>query len=95
MDMSSEWKTGNAKQNLSEVLRRSRREPQEIYNRDRLVAAVISAEAYEEFLKWRESRRGRTLGQAFGEIREICSRYEYELEVPARLDRASGMAEDS
>ena len=43
------WLTGDAKQQFSEVLRRSEDEPQEIYRRDRLVAAVISAEDFEQF----------------------------------------------
>ena len=89
------WKTGDAKQHLSEVLRRCSQEPQEIYNRDRLVAAVISPETYEELQRWRETRQARTLGQAFDEIREICARYDYELEIEERRDRASWIDEDS
>ncbi len=89
------WKSGDAKQHLSEVLRRCSQEPQKIYNRDRLVAAVISPETYEEFERWREARQGRTLGLAFDEIREICTRYDYELEIEERRDRDSGIDEDS
>jgi predicted nucleic acid-binding Zn-ribbon protein len=89
------WKTGDAKQNLSEVLRRCRQEPQEIFNRDRLVAAVISPETYEEFERWRKASQGRTLGQAFDEIREICARYDYEFEIDERRDRDSWIEEDS
>jgi antitoxin (DNA-binding transcriptional repressor) of toxin-antitoxin stability system len=36
------WKVGEAKQQFSEVLRRSEAEPQLIYRRHRLVAAVVA-----------------------------------------------------
>jgi prevent-host-death family protein len=83
----SDWRTGEAKQRFSEVLREAVSEPQRIYNRDRLVAALVSAEEYEEFERWRRDRRRRTLGQAFDEVRELAARYGYELEIPERRDR--------
>ena len=46
------WLTGEAKQQFSEVLRRSENEPQQIYRRDRLVAAVISADVFDEFTEY-------------------------------------------
>ena len=87
--------TGEAKQQFSEVLRRSRTEPQQIFRRDRLVAAVVSAETYEEFERWREARRRRTLGDAFDEVRELCARYDYELDTGERRDRATWIDESS
>lgn len=36
------WKSAQAKQNLSRLIRAASSEPQQIYNRNRLVAAVIS-----------------------------------------------------
>ncbi len=81
------WLTGDAKQQFSEVLRRSETEPQEIYRRDRLVAAVLSAEDFEQFRRWQSGRQGRTLGDAGDEIRELCARYDYELDVGERRDR--------
>ena len=83
------WLTGEAKQQFSEVLRQSEKEPQQIFNRDRLVAAVISAPTYEEFERWRESKRRRTVGEAFDEVRELCTRYGYELNTGERIDRDS------
>ena len=80
------WLTGDAKRQFSEVLRRSETEPQEIYRRDRLVAAVLSAEDFERFLRWQSSRQGRTLGD---EIRDLCARYDYELDTGERRDRDS------
>ena len=87
------WYTGEAKQQFSEVLRQSETEPQRIYRRDRLVAAVISAEAFEEFEQWREAQGRRTLGDAAEEIRELCARYGYQLDPGERRDRDAGPGE--
>ena len=88
------WLTGEAKQQFSEVLRRSEAEPQQIYRRNRLVAAVISADVFCEFLRWQEARHRRTLGDACDEIRELCARYGYELDTGERLDRVGWDDED-
>ncbi len=93
IDTMKRWMTGEAKQRFSEVVRESAREPQKIFNRGRLVAAVISAEAFEQFELWRETREGRTLGVAFDEVREICARYDYELEIDERRDRETWVDE--
>ena len=45
-----EWSIAKAKERFSEVRRQSALEPQPIYNRDRRVAAVISAESFKEYL---------------------------------------------
>jgi prevent-host-death family protein len=89
------WLTGDAKQQFSEVLRRSENEPQEIYRRDQLVAAVISAEEFEQFRRWRGERHARTLGDASDEIRELCARYDYVLETGERRDRETWTDEES
>ena len=82
------WRVGEAKQRLSELLRETANEPQMVYSRDRLVAAVISAELFEEFAAWRDERRRRTLGQSFDELREVCREEEYALDTGEREDRA-------
>ena len=87
--------TGEAKQQFSEVLRRSAEAPQEIFKRDRLVAAVISAESYEEFVQWRAARNGRSLGEIFDEVREISARYDYELDPGERRNRDTWVDESS
>ncbi len=94
MDTMNRWMTGEAKQRFSEVLRRCVDEPQRIYNRSRLVAAVISAQEFEQYERWREARRTRTLGEAFSEVREICERYDYELDTGERRDRKAWEAEE-
>jgi antitoxin (DNA-binding transcriptional repressor) of toxin-antitoxin stability system len=60
------WNVGAAKQQFSEVLRRSQHEPQLIYRRDRLVAAVI---AMDESTIVEAPRV--TIGDRFREAREL------------------------
>lgn len=95
MDRMRHWLTGEAKQQFSEVLRQCEAEPQKIYRRDRLVAAVISAETFEEFERWREARRRRTLGEAFDEVRKLCVRHDYVLDTAERRDREASWRSDS
>ena len=47
------WNIASAKQQFSEVVRLTAEEPQAIYNRDKPVAVLISAEEFEEFKQWR------------------------------------------
>lgn len=61
------WNIADAKQKFSELIQAAENEPQWIYNRDRLVAAVVPAEALQEFLAWRGEREpfpGRGLRRA-------------------------------
>ena len=88
------WRVGQAKQRLSELLRECAREPQLVYSRDRLVAAVISADLFEQFEAWREERRRKTLGQCFDEVREICREEQYELDTGDRVDRESWITDE-
>ena len=87
MSKMDKWMTAEAKQQFSELLRRSADEPQLIYRRDRLIAAVISPEDFAELERARKARDRETLGRRFDEIREICARYDYELETGERSDR--------
>lgn len=93
MSKMARWLTSEAKQRFSEVVRRSAEEPQEILRRDHLVAAVISAEDFEEFERWREDQRRKSLDRAFDEVRELAQRYDYELETGERRDRESWVRE--
>ncbi|HEV8239191.1 MAG TPA: type II toxin-antitoxin system Phd/YefM family antitoxin [Thermoanaerobaculia bacterium] len=83
----AKWRTADAKQQFSELLRRSEEEPQLIYRRDHLVAALISAEDFAELERARDARQRETLGQRFDEIRQICALYDYELDTGERSDR--------
>ncbi len=81
------WRVAEAKQKLSAVLRAAEEEPQRIYNRDRLVAAVVAADEFEEFIAWREEQARASLGDAFRELRRLCAEESYTLELPPRQDR--------
>jgi len=65
------WNIAQAKQRFSEVIRQTAAEPQRIYNRGRLVAAVIDAEDFEVFQAWRQRQRVKTVGEAFAELRAL------------------------
>jgi prevent-host-death family protein len=87
------WKTAEAKQRLSEVVRAAAKGPQLIYSRERLVAAVLSPEDFREFQNWKDSRQRYSLNEAFRELRQICAEEGYVLETPRRLDRANDFAD--
>ena len=90
------WKVARAKQNLSELLRAADREPQIIYRRDQLVAAVIGAETYAEFETWqRERARQRPLAEKLAELRRLCQEEDFELPTVPRSDRGNPFAEPS
>lgn len=50
------WNIASAKQQFSEVVRLTAEEPQAIYNRDKPVAVLISAQEYEEFKAWQAQK---------------------------------------
>jgi len=93
------WKVAEAKQRFSEVLRAVGDEPQLIFNRDRLVAAVIDPESWQAFLidpeswqafqTWRERERQVSLADVFHKFRRIAAEENYEMEVPERQDRGN------
>lgn len=87
------WKIADAKQNFSEVVKAAEDEPQWIYKRDKLVAAVVPAETLKEFLGWRRLNERRTLGEAFAELRRICEEEGYTLEIPPRQERPNPFAD--
>ena len=83
------WKVAEAKQRFAEVIRRSASEPQKIYRRDRLVAAVVNPRAVERLHQLEREQSARTLADLLAEAREICAGEEYRLDVGARADRES------
>jgi len=87
------WKIAQAKQNLSRVIRAAATEPQQIFNRDRLVAAVISGETLAHFEAWRRERqRSMPLTEAFAELRALCAEEDYEFPEVLRQDRPNPLA---
>lgn len=89
-----DWKVAEAKQRLSEVIRAAEEEPQWLYNRDRLVAAVVEPQTFQDFLAWREREQRPSIGEAFSELRRLCAEEGYTLEIPSRYDRANAFADD-
>ncbi|MYN64787.1 MAG: type II toxin-antitoxin system Phd/YefM family antitoxin [Acidobacteria bacterium] len=92
MDM---WRIAEAKQQFSEVVRRSGDAPQKIYRRDRLVAVVVSPDVLATIEAVRGRQSPRTLADAFSDVRSACLEERYELELPERRDREAWEGDDS
>jgi len=90
------WNIASAKQQFSEVVRLTVEEPQAIYNRDKRVAVMVSADDFEEFQHWREQRRKPTLTALFAEIRAalIADGAQDGIEIAPRTDRYNPMVDD-
>jgi prevent-host-death family protein len=81
------WKIAEAKKKFSEMVHRAHKEPQIIFNRNRVVAVVVDPEEYEEFKAFRESRERKSLASVFDELRAICDEESYEIVLPDRRNR--------
>ncbi len=81
------WKIAEAKKKFSEMIHRVHDEPQEIYNRDSMVAVVIDPIQYEKFKSLRETQERESIGAAFDELRDICEAESYEIVIPERKNR--------
>ena len=81
------WKIAQAKQRLSEVIRRAEREPQILLNRDKPVAAVVTAQELDRYLAWRDQAAKPTLAESIAEAQRICEEEAYTFEAPPRSDR--------
>ncbi|MBD2525217.1 type II toxin-antitoxin system prevent-host-death family antitoxin [Nostoc sp. FACHB-133] len=87
------WRIAEAKQRFSELIHAVTKEPQLIYNRNELVAVVVEAEIFEEFLTWRKQHEKISLADVFKELRQIVVEEDYILEVPTRQDRLNPFAD--
>ncbi|MGH8615606.1 MAG: type II toxin-antitoxin system Phd/YefM family antitoxin [Gammaproteobacteria bacterium] len=81
------WGIAEAKQKFSDVVRKAGQEPQLIFNRDRLVAAVVDPETFEAFQTCREQEQSRSIAAAFDELRKLVAEEGYKLEAPPRRNR--------
>ncbi len=86
------WKVAEAKQRFSEVVRSASKEPQLIFNRDRLVAAVVDPDSWQAFQSWRQRQQQRSLADVFTEFRLIAAEENYQLELPERRDRPNAFS---
>ncbi len=84
-----DWNIATAKQQFSEVVRLTVEEPQAIYNRDKPVAVMVSAQEFEEFRKWRADRQRPSLVEQFDRLRAalIADGFEDGIEISPRTDR--------
>jgi len=64
------------------------REPQRVYRRDKLVAAVVSPELADAV----ENLRRPSLAMKLAELQRLCAEENYELTAPPRRDRANPLA---
>ncbi|MFN6516032.1 MAG: prevent-host-death protein [Nostoc sp. CreGUA01] len=87
------WRIAQAKQKFSELINAALQEPQRIYNRDQLVAVVVEAKVFEEFLCWQQQREKLSLADAFTELRQIAAEEDYILEISPRQDRSNSFAD--
>lgn len=88
------WNVAQAKQHLPEVLRAAATEPQQIFNRQRFVAAVVDGPTWEEFAAWREQQKRPTLVERFTELRRICAEEKWEMPEVERRDRPNPWADE-
>lgn len=79
------WNVGEAKQQFSELLRRTEREPQLIYRRNRLIAAVVATDETNAHAIGERI----TIGDRFEEARELLRRENYRLPRARRRSRAN------
>ena len=79
------WNVGEAKQQLSELLRRTENAPQLIDRRNRLIAAVV---AMDESTATGVAPRV-TIGDRFEEARELFRRANYRLPLSRRRSRGN------
>src|SRR5262245_35149743 len=81
------WSVAKARQKFSDLLHQAANEPQEIYNRDRLVATVLGPASFREMSESVQRGSRRTLKESFAEMRKVLAEEGYRLEVPARKSR--------
>jgi prevent-host-death family protein len=93
LEVKVHWNIAEAKQKLSDVVRRAASEPQPIFSREREVAVLVDADTFRAFQAWREREARRSFAGAFAELRQICADENYELTAPIRLDRTNPFAD--
>ena len=79
------WNIANAKQQFSEVVRLAAQAPQPIYNRDKAVAVLISAQDFEDFRQWQTQHAKPTLAQGLQRMvgfRNIAVHDDKALQLP-------------
>ena len=89
------WNIASAKQQFSEVVRLTAEEPQAIYNRDKPVAVLVSAEDFEEFKQWKAQQAKPSLLELFANMRAALVEEGFDgLDLPPRTTRYNPMVDD-
>jgi hypothetical protein len=78
----AKWTIARARQELPALIGAAAREPQRVYKRDKLVAAVVSPEIAEELAV---EKRG--LADSLAELQQLCAQEDYRLPEVVRRDR--------
>ncbi|HIK30651.1 MAG TPA: DUF2281 domain-containing protein [Oscillatoriales cyanobacterium M59_W2019_021] len=88
------------KQSKLEVLESSEnlepiKKPQFIYDRDRLVGALVNAETFQQYLAWQQQQNepADNLSDRLAELQQACKEENYTLEVSPRVDRPNAFLE--
>lgn len=81
------WSVAEAKQQLSEVLRRAVSRPQTITKRSRDIAVVVDVEEYRAFEEWKAAGRKRTVAEALAELSVVALGTGPALTAPKRRNR--------
>ncbi|MBE9059960.1 prevent-host-death protein [cf. Phormidesmis sp. LEGE 11477] len=89
-----EWKIAQAKQRFSELVQAALAEPQPIYKRNHLVAFVVEADLFQEFLEWQQRRKEKSVADVFAEVRQVAVEEEFVLEIASREDRSNPFIDD-
>jgi hypothetical protein len=82
------WTIATARQHLPELIGRAASEPQRVYRRDKLVAAVVSPAVADKL----EGLQHPSLADKFAELQQICAEENYELPIAPRHNRANPFA---
>ena len=91
---SGEWNVADARRRFADLIRAVEKRPQLIKNRNRVVAVVVDPDEYVRFEEWRSGTRGRSVAEAFDELRSICREESYELLIPERVDRPNPFVDE-
>ena len=87
------WEIEEAQQQFPEIIDASGATPQLIYERDRLVVAIIRADLFQEFLTWQQKQQPISLVEALEELHQICLEENYTFQIPQHSDRANPFME--
>ncbi|MBI2376890.1 MAG: type II toxin-antitoxin system prevent-host-death family antitoxin [Deltaproteobacteria bacterium] len=90
-----QWTIAEARRRFSTLIHEAAVEPQLIKNRERPVAALISADLLDAFIQFQASRAERSMHDLIQAAAEICAEDDYVLEIPERKNRSNALSEDS